>query len=417
MLRAPFTALVASRWAPWLLLALSLVSRTFINLLDAEPFNMIDLKVYVEGAQHLKDGTLYDFLSGSAQLPFTYPPFSALIFTPLSWLPWVLTRVLWQLGMLASLPAIIYLTLRLLGRAGRGATSPVEPLRPILIVGTALAFWLEPVSTTVGYGQINLFLALLVLGGAVAAKDWLAGAGIGLAGGIKLIPAVTGLYLLLQRRFAALFFAVLFFVATVALMFVVIPHETWRYFTKLILDPNRTGPVFSAINQSWRGALSRLAGHDVSSSWLLACVVTLVVGVWAAQRALRAGDRTASLLAVQFVGLLVSPISWSHHWIWVVPLLVWCFFGPLRDDCAVRVLTIAWLIATYSYLIPILVAIQGHVPVNSRPGWQSWAGALYALLGMATLIVIATVSRSSRPVAAAAPETSSTPTRESGAPG
>jgi alpha-1,2-mannosyltransferase len=399
VLRAPFAALVASRWAPWGLLALSLLSRAAITLLGPQPFNMIDLKVYVEGAQHLTDGSLYDFLSGSSQLPFTYPPFSALIFTPLSWLPWVVTRVLWQLGMIASLPATIYLTLRLLDRAGRGASAPVEPLGPILVVGTALAFWLEPVSTTVSYGQINLFLALLVLGGAVAAKDWLAGAGVGFAAGIKLIPAVTGLYLLLARRFAALVWTVVFFLATVVVMLLVIPHETWHYFTKLILDPGRTGAVYSAINQSWRGALSRLAGHDVSSSWLLACAVTVALGVWAAWRALRAGDRTGSLLAVQFVGLLVSPISWSHHWIWVVPLLVWGVFGPVRRHRWVRMLVIAWLVATYSYLVPILVAVQGKVPVDSRPGWQSWAGALYAVLGMATLVVIGVVSSARRPVA------------------
>lgn len=406
MLRAAFAALVASRRASWVLLALSLLSRAVVTLLGPQPFNMIDLKVYVDGARHLTDGTLYDFLSGSSHLPFTYPPFSALVFTPLSWLPWALTRVLWQLGMVVSLPAIIYLTLRLLGRVGRGATAPVESMRPILVVGTALAFWLEPVSTTVSYGQINLFLALLVLGGAVATKDWMAGAGVGLAAGVKLIPAVTGLYLLLARRFAALVWTVVFFLASIVVMVAVIPHETWRYFSKLIFDPSRTGPVYSAINQSWRGVLWRLAGHDVSSSWLLACAVTVALGIWAAWRALRADDRTASLLAVQFVGLLVSPISWSHHWVWVVPLLVWGIFGPVRADRRVRVVVIAWLVATYSYLVPILVAIQGKVPVDSRPGWQSWAGALYAVLGMATLVVIGVVSRPRRRVATAVAETS-----------
>lgn len=406
MLRAPFAALAASRWAPWALLALSLLSRAVVTLLGSQPFNMIDLKVYVDGARHLTDGTLYDFLSGSSHLPFTYPPFSALIFTPLSWLPWVVTRVVWQLGMIGSLPAIIYLTLRLLDRAGRGAPAPVEPLRGVLVVGTALAFWLEPVTTTVGYGQINLFLALLVLGGAVATKDWMAGAGVGLAAGIKLIPAVTALYFLLQRRFAALVWTAIFFLTTIAVMFVIIPNETWRYFSKLIFDPSRTGPVFSAINQSWRGALWRLAGHDVSSSWLLACAVTVAIGMWAAWRALRAGDRTGSLLAVQFIGLLVSPISWSHHWIWVLPLVVWGTLGPVRADRGVRVLLIAWLAATYSYLVPILVALQGRMPVASRPGWQSWAGALYPVLGMATLVVIGVVSRPRRPVATAVAETS-----------
>ena len=394
MLVALPARLVASRWAPWLLLVLSVGSRAAITLAGTSPYNMIDLKVYVEGARHLTDGSLYDFVSGASELPFTYPPFSALVFTPLAWLPWTLVRVLWQVAMLASLPAIVYLTLRLLGRAGPGAKDPIRPMRGVLVVATALAFWLEPVTTTVGYGQINLFLTLMVLGAGVTTKDIWAGAGAGLAAGIKLIPAVTGLYWLVQRRFAALIWSVVFFLATVAVMFAVIPTETRRYFTKLIFDPARTGPVFSAINQSWRGALSRLAGHDVSTSWVLACVMTVILGAGAAVAATRSGDRTAALLATQFLGLLVSPISWSHHWVWVIPLLIWGFFGPHRRRRVVRGLMIAWLVVLYGYLVPFLVAVQGKTPSNSRPGWQSWLGTVYVVLGMATLVVIWVVGRS-----------------------
>ena len=384
---------VASAWAPWGLLAVSVVAHVVITELGPEPFNMIDLRVYVDGAGHLTDGTLYDFSSGASALPFTYPPFSALIFKPLYWLPWTVTRVIWQVASVAALAAIIYLTLRLMGRAGPRAESRLESLPGVVITGTALAMWLEPVRTNFNYGQINLFLAVLVLGGAVSTADWVAGAGVGLAAGIKLVPAITGVYYLLQRRFGAIVWALVFFLATVALMLAIIPNETRRYFTKLILDPGRTGPVYSAINQSWRGALSRLAGHDVSTSWLVACALTLLIGVWAASAALRSGDRTAALLATQFTGLLISPIAWSHHWIWLLPLLIWGLFGLRRASRVVRVLMGCWLIAGYSFLVSILVALQGKVPVLTRPGWQSWLGTVYVVLGVATLLVVLVVSR------------------------
>jgi alpha-1,2-mannosyltransferase len=390
-----------------LLLTLSVAAHVVVVELGPEPFNMIDLRVYVDGAGHLTDGTLYDFSSGRSALPFTYPPFSALIFKPLYWLPWVVTRVLWQAASIAALAAMIYLTLRLIGRVGSraqvGSGARLVSVRGIVVTGTALAMWLEPVRTTFNYGQINLFLAVLVLYGAVSTRDWIAGAGVGLAAGIKLVPAITGIYYLLQRRYAAMAWSVAFFAGTVLLMLAIIPHETWRYFTKLILDPGRTGPVYSAINQSWRGALSRLAGHDVSISWLVACVLTLALGIWAVWAALRVGDRTAALLATQFTGLLISPISWSHHWIWVLPLLVWGFFGARRRHRAVRILTVCWLVACYSFLVSVLVAVQGHAPVLSRPGWQSWLGTVYVVLGMATLAVVLLVSRRSAaaPVAAA----------------
>ena len=384
---------VASWWAPWLFLALVGVAHVFVTRAGADPFAMVDLDVYVQGAQHLTDGTLYDFVTQPLELPFTYPPFSALIFTPLGWLPWTLTRILWQLASFAALGLIIYLTLRLLGRAGPAAERPLANVRGIVVAGTGVALWLEPVRTTFNYGQINLFLAALLLSGAVAARQWWAGTTVGLAAGIKLIPAITGLYYLLQRRLASVIWAVAAFVFTIVVMVAIIPHETWRYFTTLILDPGRTGPVWSVINQSLRGALARLAGHDVSTSWWLACVVTVVVGGWAAWAATRAGDRTAAFLAVQFVGLLVSPISWSHHWVWVLPLLIWSLAGPAATVLAVRLLRLAWVLATCSYVISLLIARQFKGEGASRPGWQSWLGIAYPLLGLATLVVVLMVCR------------------------
>lgn len=395
MFRHARRRLLSSRWAPWGLLAGSFVVHILVTLIGADPFKMVDLRVYVEGADHLTDGRLYDFVSGPLHLPFTYPPFSALIFEPLAWLPWTVTRTLWECAMLAALPALIYLTLRLLGRTGPAAAHPVGPLRGILVVGTALSLWLEPVRTTFNYGQINLFLAVLILGGAVSVKDWLSGAGVGVAAGIKLVPAVTGLFYLLQRRFAAVVWSVVAFAATVAGMLAVIPRETTRYFTRLIFDPSRTGPVFSAINQSWRGSLARLAGHDVSTAWIVAGAVTVGVGLWAGWVSVQAGDRTAALLSTQFIGLLVSPISWSHHWIWVLPLLVWGLFGPRSGERPVRVVVVVWAAVCFSYLVPILITFQGKAPANSRPGWQSWLGATYPLLGLATLIVLAVVGHRS----------------------
>jgi alpha-1,2-mannosyltransferase len=287
--------------------------------------------------------------------------------------------------------------------------------------------WLEPVRTNFNYGQINLFLAVLVLGAAVASRDWLAGVFVGVAAGIKLVPAVTGLYLLAQRRLAAAVWSAGVFLATVGLMLAIIPRETRRYFTALIFDPARTGPIYSAINQSWRGALSRLAGRDgsdVSTLWIAVCLLTVVLGLCAMWSASRAGDRMAALLAAQLIGLLVSPISWSHHWIWVLPVLVWAFFGPVAHDLRVRWLAGAWLLAAYSYLVPILVALQGEVPVNSRPGWQSALGLVYPVLGAATLVVLLVVSRrpsaTSSPTgggASTSPPVDSSATRESGAPG
>ncbi len=414
-MRALATRLVASSWAPWLFLAVMLALHVVVTELGADPFKMVDLDVYVQGARHLTDGTLYDFVTQPLELPFTYPPFSALLFAPLAWLPWTVTRVLWELGMIAAVAAIVHLTLRLLGRVGPAATRPLTHERGLVLVVTGLSLWMEPVRTTFNYGQINLFLAALLLWGAVSTKQWWAGTTVGLAAGVKLIPAITGLYYLVRRQYLAAVVAVASFAVTIAIMLVIIPRETWRYFTQLILDPGRTGPVWSAINQSLRGALARLAGHDVSVSWLVACVIAVVLGGGALWVCTRRGDRTAAFLAVQLTGLLISPISWSHHWIWVLPLLIWAFAGPQARRPPVRMLAGAWILATCSFTVSVLIAAQHKGPA-SRPGWQSWLGTIYPVLGLITLILLVWLYGRRRE-AVAGPAVQLSSTRESGAPG
>jgi alpha-1,2-mannosyltransferase len=389
--------LVASSWAPWALLALTGVLHVVATLIGGDPFLMVDLAVYVDGARHLTDGTLYDFFSEPLHLPFTYPPFSAIIFTPMTWLPWTLLRVLWQLASFGAIALMAYCTLRLLGRAGPNAPRPIANVRGIVVTVTALGLWLEPVRTTFNYGQINLFLCALLLAGSVAGKEWLAGASVGLAAGIKLTPAITGLYYLLQKRWSAVAWSVVFFALTVAVAFAVLPSETWRYFTSLIFDPARTGPVWSSINQSLRGALARVAGEDLTGLWLVFAALAMVLGLVATWVCLRAEDRTGALLAVQITGLLISPISWSHHWVWVLPLLLWCLFGPRQRLTSVKVLTIAWFIATCSYVVSILISQQYMDQTASRPLWQSTLGTIYPVLGVATLVLLVVVSRRIRP--------------------
>ena len=395
--------LVASSWAPWALLAVTGVLHVLATLAGSDPFLMVDLAVYVDGARHLTDGTLYDFFSEPLHLPFTYPPFSAMIFLPLTWLPWTLLRILWQIASFGAIGVMAYSTLRLLGRAGPKAPSPLRHVRGIVVTITALGLWLEPVRTTFNYGQINLFLAALLLAGAVAGKEWMAGFSVGIAAAVKLTPAITGLYYLLQRRWSAVIWSVVFFAATIAVALVVLPNETVRYFTKLIFDPGRTGPVWSAINQSLRGAIARLAGQDLTSLWLVAAAAAGLVGLWVAWVCLKADDRAAAFLAVQFTGLLISPISWSHHWVWVLPLLLWCLFGPRQRLTAVRVLTVAWLVATCSYVVSILISFQFIDQPASRPGWQSGLGVIYPLLGIVTLVIFGVIGRRATAGASGAP--------------
>ena len=173
---------VASSWAPWALLALTLVLHVLATLAGTDPFAMVDLRVYLEGAQHLFDGTLYDFFSEPLHLPFTYPTFSAIIFTP------------------TDLVALDGAAVAVAGRVVRVAIGLIDLLHAcVCSAGPAecaaadralcaasssrhrAGLWLEPVRTTFNYGQINLFLCALLLAGAVASEG-MARRGVGRAG-------------------------------------------------------------------------------------------------------------------------------------------------------------------------------------------------------------------------------------------
>ncbi len=143
-----------------------------------------------------------------------------------------------------------------------------------------------------------------------------------MAAGIKLVPLIFIPYLLLTRRFRAAAVASGAFAATVAAGFVVAPADSARWWLGgLFFNGGRTGFVGWEGNQSLRALLTRLAGSVAGAEpvWLAVALVTAVAGLACAALLDRAGHPLPGLLACALTGLLVSPISWDHHWVWIVP--------------------------------------------------------------------------------------------------
>ncbi len=369
-------------------LGLSVLARMLWMLLSPNGMNLVDLHVYVYGAASLGSGHLYDFTYADKTpdfpLPFTYPTFAAVVFWPLHFLPFTVVAVAWLLLTAAALYAVVRLALGLiLGEAARESR-----WRTAALGWTALGLWLEPVRTTIDYGQVNVFLMLAVMLAVRSARWWWSGLLVGVAAGVKLTPAITGLYFLTQRRWAAAVASAVAFAATIGLSFAISSGETRTYFGPLVGDANRIGPVGSVWNQSLRGALSRILGHDAGSPWHLAghripfgpwwiawVLVVLVLAVLA-WRALEPDDRMGALLVVQLLGLMVSPISWSHHWVWLLPLLLWLAYGPLRTALGVRVVAAYWLVNALIGVPWVLSFAQPTIWKISRPGVLAWLGAV-----------------------------------------
>ncbi|QLJ01942.1 DUF2029 domain-containing protein [Streptomyces sp. NEAU-sy36] len=273
-----------------------------------------DLRVYY-GTVHTwvhHGGLIYDYRVPGTRYGFTYPPFAAVLMLPLA----VLGRSAAIAASLLVNTAALAVVLRVLA-GERWRRHGWYGWVPALC---ALALF-EPLRDTFGFGQVNVVLLALVL-----ADAWLltngrgrwAGAGIGLAGAIKLTPALfIGMLLLAGRRRAAGTAAAVAAAAT-ALAAWVDPAASRFYWTEALWDTGRVGRLDYVSNQSLQGVLARL-GETGRPLWATAVLLTLCVWAWRTRRAAAARDWTAAFALTGAAACLVSPITWVHHLVWLLP--------------------------------------------------------------------------------------------------
>ena len=299
---------------------------------------MRDLVVYRDGGlivRHVspaydphrgRSSPLYDW-TGQNGVQFTYPPFAAVIFAVGSVLSWTAMRWAMTLASLAALGLSLWLVFGALGYRDR----PAVRLGATLGV-SALALATEPVQQTLALGQVNLLLMLLVVADLLTAgaltpggqgrTRWWHGLGIGIAAGVKLTPLIFIPYLLLIRRYRQAATATGVFAATAALGYAILPRDSSTYWAHgLFLKANRIVFLGTRGNQSLRGVLTRLAGSvsEGTVPWIAAAILVAVAGLVAAALLYRARQPVPAMLACALTGLLVSPLSWDHHWVWVAP--------------------------------------------------------------------------------------------------
>ena len=299
---------------------------------------------------------MYD-LTFALGLPYTYPPVTLLLLTPLASLD--AAEALHVLTVL-TIGAVFLTVWFATGLTGyRGAAGGIGVAGAV----TALALWLEPVSSNLSLGQVNAFLMLLVVADLAAPdRTWLKGAGIGVATACKLVPGIFVVYLALTRRFRAAAVAAAAFAVMTLAGWVAAPDASDSYWLgALFLDPSRvaaaTGPGFVA-NQSVRGFLVRSFGDTVGAAamWVLVALAVTVAGLALARLAHRRGEEAVAVVTVAFTAPLVSPVSWSHHWVWVAVLLPVLLDVVLRTDGRVQTVAAgllpAWTLMLLTWPLP-----------------------------------------------------------------
>lgn len=280
-----------------------------------------DVRVYVGAVTAwVNGGDLYAFGIGTRHLGFTYPPFAALLMVPMTLLP--------RAVVIAANVSLIAVAATVVTRICVSGSRLAARYGALLVTAFALpvAMLLQPLRDTLGFGQVNLFVAVLVLADLVALRRgsrW-AGVGAGLATAIKLTPGLFVVFLLLAGERRAARNGILAAAGATLATAAVAPGTSWTYWTSALFDSSRVGYHDDAANQSIGGVLARLADshHLPTGPWLLAVAVVLPLGLARARAAWRNGDDLAAYALVGLTAGLVSPITWVHHLVWLVPALV-----------------------------------------------------------------------------------------------
>jgi alpha-1,2-mannosyltransferase len=350
----------------------------------------LDFRIYLMGAHHLTDPHLYNLVYPVAHLKFTYPPIATLFFWPATLLPFALASFVWTTLTLAALFWFILLIVGSLrpdlSRAGRSAIA-------LLFFGPL--FFFEPILENFHFGQVNIFLALLTLADVLRRPRRLPqGIMLGLATAIKLVPGIFLLYLLVRRQYRACVRAALTIVGLEGVMLLINRHATHVYWKTYAFDVKRVGNQIYNSNQSVRGAVQRLAHAMVSNgvisglSFLVVALGLLVALAVAARR-----SEILTLAVIGFTGDLASPISWTHHLVWFVPLVLWLALSPNRPKAgpslALGVALVLW--TGLIWLPPHDAALPLH-----WSWWESIAGNADFFLMLATLLLVATTGRPRR---------------------
>ncbi|GHJ12353.1 hypothetical protein TPA0908_03480 [Micromonospora sp. AKA38] len=356
------------------------------------PYNFFDMKIYHGAVLWWANGNeLYDFVAPSTTLGFTYPPFAGLVMLPMSWLPVDAAGFVNALASIAALAVVLAALLRpIVDRLGWSLWFTVG-------IATPLAVAIEPSRETLGYGQVNLLLFALIMADLVGLRwrakrgthhetaesplarflysgAW-AGVGIGLATAVKLTPALFIGYLMLTRQWRAAWIAVGTTIGVTLATFGAVGEESRAYFTSVLWQTERVGAADMTANQSLAGLLARLYDSIETPGllWLAFSVLVLALGLSRAISARTDGDELTAFTLVGLTANVISPISWSHHLVWVIPAIVVLADAAVRRREASRGLPLRNSGPTPATGVPVL---RPPIWYPTLTGFRHAAGAL-----------------------------------------
>jgi alpha-1,2-mannosyltransferase len=335
---------IKSTTLPWIVVAaaaLMAVTATWVyeQIRDVYP---VDWAVYRYGSAAAWHGV--DLYAGNVHgpniaaegLPFTYTPFGALVLWPTNLGSPHVGFWAWSIASMLALLAVIAMVVPLQARH-----------RWIVVFGVAsVACATIMVYAHFFFGQINILLMLLVIADLTRRDDTdfgrrvPRGVLIGLAAAIKLTPGLFIVYLAVARQWRMFWWSIAGCLSAFALAFVVRPSLTIAFVTHgmwHLTDKVALGTKFATSgNNSIQGLLAAVGDWTRPLGLVLTAIAT-VAGLLLSRRAAAHSGLLAGGLVIGMTATLISPISWVHHWVYLVPAAVFIWFHRGRWARAVVV--------------------------------------------------------------------------------
>jgi alpha-1,2-mannosyltransferase len=340
---------------------------------------LVDLDVYLKAARTLQGGgDIYNLPDGS--LPFLYPPFAAILAVPMTWLPHTVVQMGWAVGIALTVVAVLH-------RFG------LHGWRLSLISAAAVRL-VEPINQTVAFGQLGVFLVGLVVLDLVPGPRVFPGRKrrlpegllVGFATAVKLTPGLFFIYLLAIRRYKAAILAVITMIIATLVALVAAPRSSIDFWSRLARgDSGLGGSIIYLMNQSILGAAGRIFGYNAlgNAIGLALSAIIAAVGVLTAAWWHRRGDEAMAVTLCGVTTLLASPVSWSHHFVWIAPLGV---LMALRTQWPAVFRIIGWLFVGWVVTTPWKFLPDGDNVERDFFWWQNLFAAITPALGCLLLV-------------------------------
>ena len=335
-----------------------------------------------------------NFLAGNSIYSTTnfHPPINALLFVPLSFLPYSSAIIIWSfLSILFYFITIVIVINEL--------QIQLPPRLLILITGLALMYY--PFLGHIALGQLSLLLSLLIIvawGLQRHNHENIAGGLLGVACLIKLYPGIFLLFLILRRRFkSALTMLSVIIVGWMSTILIIGPEDVLLYLTQIAKRDAETNAVFP-LNLSITGIFGRLFSEGpwvqpiISNPQIsigltlfisLGLFILLIIQTWKTEKTILGDDRVYAMTILAM--MLISPLTWGHALVMLVlPFGVLAMFYQRKPNSALRIISIISLIL---FSLPD-VKLANTLMAIYFPNPMPWYSSLIFLLPTMGLILI-----------------------------